>query len=100
MAILGLIVLSAIFLASLAASIFLLRSLSKRGDERREFIILKACANTFLVTAAYLIVSSAAYFAAILWGAAPKSPSPLLLLAAFSLVYFINLWYLKRKYGG
>ncbi len=75
-------------------------SLAKQGDERRRMIVQKASANTFAITVLYLlfcivegVVRSATK------GEPLEGISPLVTLTIISIVYAVELFYFKRKYG-
>lgn len=87
-------------LLAAAAVVSMLVSLGKRGDERRKLIVQRSCAGTLLFALGYLAL--AAGFR-ILCALVLKEPlqgiSPLGTLAVISMVYLIQVFRYKRKYG-
>jgi len=73
---------------------YMLVSLNRRGDERSQLIKTKAMSMTFIWTVLLLLFET-------LRTAVSKDAetSPMLLLAAVSLIYLVALIAYKRKYG-
>ena len=85
---------------SLAAVISMLVSLGKHGDERRVMIVQRACASTLIVGLIYLMaVSLFQIICALVLNEEPGGISPLNTLAILAVVYHIQVFRYKRKYG-
>lgn len=75
-------------------------SLAKQGDERRRMIVQTTSANTFAVTVLYLLFC---FIEGIVRSVAQGEPiekmNPIVTLTVISIIYSIELFYYKRKYG-
>lgn len=74
--------------------------LFKKGDERKQFIKMKAASATFLVVILYLILEifSVIYHMTITHKKY-EMMNPLVTLITFCILYFVALFFFKRKYG-
>lgn len=93
-----------VFLAILALCVLLitvtLASLPKLGDERSNFIKMKAqsYAFTIVITLAFIEIMESIYLT--IWTENTyKGMNPLTFLAAISAVYLISLLFSKKKYS-
>lgn len=88
-------------LVSIAVIGIMLLSLAKQGDERRDMIVRKASAKTFAVIVVYICFFVVKNIYLIVSGTdvSPKGMNPFVTLVTISLVYMIELFYHKRKYG-
>ncbi len=81
--------------------IITLASLPKLGDERKNFIRMKAQSYAFTVVIGVLLLEIVKLIYVTFWTEASYdgiSPFPFLLV--ISIIYLIALLFLKRKYGG
>ena len=90
-----LVIFFAVFFLSLALIVWMLVSVMRQGDERRRLIISKACTNTFLVMIGYLILCTIEQL--FIFGG---GINPFIMLFILSIIYAVELFYYKRKYGG
>jgi uncharacterized membrane protein len=73
---------------------YMLISLNRRGDERSQLIKTKAMSMTFIGTVLLLLFETLRTAVS-----RDAETSPMLLLAAVSLIYLVALIAYKRKYG-
>lgn len=91
------LVLSFLFLLALIVlDIFMLVSLVRPGDERRQMIVWKASALTLLGTAGNLVLD---IVSALVQGHALEGSNPFVQLGVMAIVFFVALVYYKRKYS-
>lgn len=78
----------------------MLTSLSKQGDERRDFIINKAVKGTFIILVGILIISvcESAYIS-LVKDMSVKGINPFILLSITSIVFAMELLFTKKKFG-
>lgn len=90
------------FLFALAAlDIALVVSVGRQGDERRRMIVQRASSNTLAVLVVYLLYCMAENFVrGAVHSQAAEQINPFVLLTVIAVLYFVNLIYYKRKYGG
>lgn len=75
-------------------------SLARQGDERRRMIVQTASANTFSVTVLYLLFCAIeGVVRSIVRGEPMEEMNPIVTLTVISIIYSIELFYYKRKYG-
>lgn len=88
-----------IIILALIVSMFI--SLSKQGDERRKMIVEKASANTFAITAVYLLFCVAENIYKVVSGKdlSPQGLNPFVTLIVIAIIYTFELFYHKKKYG-
>ena len=83
-------------LALIVLDIFMLVSLVRPGDERRQMIVWKASAFTLLATAGSLELD---ILFALARGRALEGNNPFVQLGVMALVFCLALLYYKRKYS-
>ncbi|MGX4600184.1 hypothetical protein [Faecalimicrobium sp. JNUCC 81] len=78
----------------------MLNSLSKQGDERRDFIINKAIKGTFIILVGILMISvfESAYIS-LVKDTSVKGINPFILLSITSIVFALELLFTKKKFG-
>ena len=75
-------------------------SLARQGDERRRMIVQTASANTFAVTVVYILFCAIeGVVRSIVRGEPMEEMNPIVTLTVISIIYSIELFYYKRKYG-
>lgn len=94
-----------VFLSVLAICILLivmtLASLPQLGDERKNFIKMKAQSYTFVVVIFYLLIKVIESIYVTYWtDDSFKGMNPLILLIVISIIYLVTLLYTKKRYGG
>lgn len=78
----------------------MITSLSKQGDERRDFIISKSIKETFIILVGILILSVCeATYISISKNISVKGVNPFILLSITSIVFFLELLFTKKKFG-
>lgn len=85
-----------LLIALIGLTIFMLISISKTGDERRQLIMNRATSNSFIGAVAILVIETIRMLAT---GESYES-NPFLMLAFVSLVFLISLIINKKRYGG
>ncbi|HLR80428.1 MAG TPA: hypothetical protein VK119_07585 [Bacillota bacterium] len=81
--------------------IITLMSLPKLGDERKEFIKIKAQSYTFTVVIGYALVEIGRSVYKNIWSdSSYPGINPFIFLVAISVIYLISLLFSKKKYGG
>lgn len=92
----------AFLLAMTALIISMLVSLGRQGDERRKMIVEKASTKTFAITVGYLLLCIAENAFSVLSGRdlSIREINPYVTLSVIAMVYALELFYHKRKYGG
>ena len=90
------------FLFVLAAlDVALVISVGRQGDERRRMIVQRASSNTLAVLVVYLLYCLVENFVrGAVFSQAAEHINPFVLLTVIAMLYFPNLLYYKRKYGG
>jgi ABC-type xylose transport system permease subunit len=91
---LGWVVIS-IFLTSILLIVFMLFSLSRRGDEREQFIKTKAMSTTFIWTVVILVAEAVR----VLFASHNNGTNPVWILMFVSLIFLVSLVVYKKKYG-
>lgn len=91
----GLIVFGIFLLALIVVDIFMIVSLIKTGDERRQMIVWKASTFTLLVTVGSLVLDIAESLIKV----ESMLINPFVKLSVTAMVYFLSLLYYKKKYG-
>ncbi len=91
----GLIAFGIFLLALIAVDIFMIVSLVKTGDERRQMIVWKASTFTLLVTVGSLVLDIAESLIRV----ESMLINPFVKLSVTAMVYFLALLYYKKKYG-
>ncbi len=87
-------------LALIGLNVVMFITMGKQGDERRKMIIEKACANTFMVTALYVLFWIAENMVqALTQGKAAEGMNPFITLSVMAIIYSAQLLYLKKRYG-
>ncbi len=96
-----LIILSGIILIVMGFLItMMITSISKQGDERRDFIISKSIKETFIILVGILILSVCeATYISIAKNISVKGVNPFILLSITSIVFFLELFFTKKKFG-
>ncbi|MGE8205711.1 hypothetical protein ACQKP0_14235 [Heyndrickxia sp. NPDC080065] len=94
-----------LFFAVLAICVLLivitLASLPKLGDERRNFIKLKAQSYAFTIVIGLVLIEFIKSVYLTFWSdGSYKGMNPFTFLVAISVVYLISLLYNKKKYSG
>src|SRR5699024_3614336 len=80
--------------------IITLMSLPKLGDERKEFIKIKAQSYTFTVVIGYALVEIGRSVYKNIWSdSSYPGINPFIFLVAISVIYLISLLFSKKKYG-
>lgn len=79
-----------------ALDIFMVVSLIKPGDERRQMVVWKASTYTLLATIGAMTIQIMRNFIQM----EAMRTNPFTQLAATAIVYFFFLLYYKRQYGG
>lgn len=75
-------------------------SLAKQGDERRRMIVQTTSANTFAVSVVYILFCAIeGIIRSIAHGEPMEEMNPIVTLTVISIIYSIELFYYKRKYG-
>lgn len=87
------------FAACWAVIAYVFVTLARQGDERRRMIVEKASANTFAVMMVYLLICILERVAGPMLGWQPGGVNPFVMLLVMSVVYAVELVFLKRKYG-
>lgn len=84
---------------SVICTVFMLISISKQGDERRKHILSKTCTHTFLIYTGILFteVIYTMFFEKI--SNFILENSPIISLGLVAILFTINLFVNKRKYG-
>lgn len=95
-------ILGLFFLFALAAlDIALVVSVGRQGDERRRMIVQRASSNTLAALVAYLLYCMVENFVrGAVHHQSAEPINPFVLLTIIAMLYFANLLYYKRKYGG
>lgn len=94
-AFLGILVVCAILI------IMTLASLPQLGDERKNFIKMKAQSYTFAVVVGYALIELFRNMYVNIWkGGSFSGINPFTFLVTISLVYLVSLLFFKKKYGG
>lgn len=98
------LVLVIFFLFLLSAVGLILRmfvSLAKQEDERRKMIVEKASATTFAIVVLYLLLCVGERVWLIVSGRelAPQGINPFVLLTVTAVLYAVQLFRYRRKYG-
>ena len=88
-------------IAMLALIIFMFISLGKQGDERRKMIVEKASAKTFCIMVGYLLFCIAENFFRVVSGndLSIQNIYPFVPLTVIAMIYALQLFYHKKKYG-
>lgn len=95
-----LILFGVFLLVLLGLNVTMFISMGRQGDERRKMIIEKACANTFMVMAVYLLFCIAENVVQVLTrGGAVKGMNPFITLTVMAIIYSVQLLYFKRRFG-
>ncbi|WP_440897071.1 hypothetical protein ACS127_03540 [Amphibacillus sp. Q70] len=94
-----------VFFSVLAVSLLLivmtLASLPQLGDERKNFIKMKAQSYTFAVTIFYLLIRIGELIYVTYWtDHSFRGENPFILLFVISIIYLITLLFTKKRYGG
>ncbi|WP_313427968.1 hypothetical protein [Siminovitchia terrae] len=96
-----LILLTGILLLTVTLITFLLYSLSKQGDERKNYIKQKAMSQTFAVIVGLLIIEvSVSVYASMTNSLGTNGLNPFTFLVTISIVYFVALLINKKRFGG
>lgn len=91
----GLIAFGIFLLALIILDIYMIVSLVKTGDERRQMIVWKASTFTLLVTVGSLVIDVAESIIS----AESMLINPFIKLSVTATVYFFALLYYKKKHG-
>lgn len=91
----GLIAFGIFLLALIILDIYMIVSLVKTGDERRQMIVWKASTFTLLVTVGSLVIDVAESII----NAESMLINPFIKLSVTATVYFFALLYYKKKHG-
>lgn len=80
--------------------ILTLISLPKLGDERKNFIKMKAQSYTFTVVIGIILIQIIKNTYKIIWGNGVfEGINPLSQLTTISIIYLVSLLFFKKKYG-
>ena len=93
---LGLIAFGLFLLLSVVLDVFMIVSLVRPGDERRQLIVWKAGTWTLVGTAGGLVIS----IVECMVRNEAVSVNPFIVLSTAAILYFVILLIYKRKYGG
>jgi len=78
-----------------------LASLPKLGDERKNFIKMKAQSNAFAVVIGLVLIEIGESIYKEVWSnGSYEGINPFSFIVAISVIYLISLLYSKKKYGG
>ena len=85
----------------LALIVFMFISLGKQGDERRKMIVEKASTKTFAITVGYLLFCIAENIFKVVSGKdlSIQNMNPFVTLTVIAMIYTLELFYHKKKYG-
>ncbi len=84
----------------IAGGWILIAHLSQKGDERKQFIKMKAQSYAFIVVVGTLILYVGQSLIATILGGAGPAISPLTFLTVISIIYLGTLLVHGKKYGG
>lgn len=79
--------------------VVLIVSSSKKGDERRKFINMKAQSYVFIIVTGVLILDVAESIYRTVFGIANDGSSPLMFLTLILIIYLLTLITYRKKYG-
>lgn len=91
----GLLAFGIFLLALIVVDVFMIVSLVKTGDERRQMIVWKASTFTLLVTVGSLLLDVAESIIKV----ESMLINPFVKLSVTAMVYFLALLYYKKKHG-
>lgn len=91
----GLLAFGIFLLALIVVDVFMIVSLVKTGDERRQMIVWKASTFTLLVTVGSLVLDVAESIIKV----ESMLINPFVKLSVTAMVYFLALLYYKKKHG-
>ncbi|MBB4826675.1 small-conductance mechanosensitive channel [Sporosarcina luteola] len=96
-----LILLAGIFLLTVSLIAFLLFSLTKQGDERKNYIKQKAMSQTFVVIIGVLLIEIAvSVYTSLTDNPGTTGLNPFTFLVTITIVYFVSLIINKKRFGG
>ena len=89
----------AVDVLAVAAIVSMFVSLGKKGDERRTMIVHRACTSTLGIGLIYLILASLAKILVVFVLNEAAGINALSTLAILAIVYHIQVWRYRRKFG-